>query len=104
VKIHQFGICVETEIVSKADIGNEIAQTMAVKSYKNFKNSYSNGAPTNNRICQICRNGEHKPLQCNKFNKCDIISRWKMAKNYRLCFNCLEKHAIGKKPVGSMVI
>jgi hypothetical protein len=103
VKIHQFAICVQTEIVSKADIGDEIAQTMAVKSYKNFKKSYSNAAPTNNRMCQICRNGEPKPLQCDKYNKGDIISRWMMADNHRLCFNCKEKHAIGKRPVGSMV-
>jgi hypothetical protein len=47
----------------------------SIKVTKNLWNSYSNGAPTNNRMCPIYQNGERKPIQCDKFEKGGIKSR-----------------------------
>jgi hypothetical protein len=84
----------QNEIVSQVEIGganSKMKTTNKNEGYpeinhaSNVSRSFSN---ENNKPCGICRNGEHKVHNCEKFKRSDVKTRWRLAELHRLCFSC----------------
>ena len=54
------------------------------------------------RLCKVC-NGRHGVWACDAFRNMDIQQRWNMAKQFKLCFQCLGDDHSGSQCTRSRV-
>jgi hypothetical protein len=82
--IQQFATWVneQNDVISKIEIGKEARPTERPTEVKNCERN-------NNKTCPICRLGDHKPKQCDKFRRADRKSRWKFSEiTGSVCLAC----------------
>jgi hypothetical protein len=62
----------QNDVISKVEIGNEVRpkkRPTEVKNGESNKNYNSKKVSNNNKTYPICRFGDHKPMQCEKFRR-----------------------------------